>query len=197
MSKWPSIKHFANITQVCILGMVAGVLLLCQGILITGTASASSVEYRVKNRVSLQLYQFIEWPAAEGGGKTQPFQIGILGEDPFGKELEGLAGKTVEDRTLTVQHYPIWDDRAAKCDILFISGSQEKDLAEIIRRLDGSSVLTVGDTDAYASRGVMINFFMEDNKVRFRINLKQAKQAGFKISSRLLKLAVILEDSGG
>lgn len=197
MSKWPSIKRFANAKQVCVLAIAAGFLLLCQGSILAGSASASSVEYRVKTAFIYNFTKFMEWPAAVGGGKAKPFQIGILGEDRFGKELEGLAGKAVGDRSLTVQRYPVWDDRAATCDILFISGSQAKDLTEIIRFLDGAPVLTVGDTVGYASRGVMINFFMEDNKVRFKINLKQAQRAGFKISSRLLKLAVILEDSDG
>jgi hypothetical protein len=179
---------------VCILGIVAALLLMCQGGILAEPAWASSVEYRVKAAFLYNFTKFVEWPAT-GGGKGKPFQIGILGEDLFGDEIEGLAGKTVGDRILKVQRYPAWDDRAKKSDILFISGSQEKALAEIIRRLDGAPVLTVGDTVAYASRGVMINFFMEDNKVRFEINLKQAKRAGFQISSRLLKLAVILNDS--
>ncbi len=97
---------------------------------------------------------------------------------------------------LEVQHFPNWDDRAAKCEVLFISGSQEKKLTEILQRLEGAPVLTIGDTDTYARRGVMINFFIEGNKIRFKINLNQAKRAGLNISSRLLKLAVILEDTG-
>jgi hypothetical protein len=108
--------------------------------------------------------------------------------------MDALTSKAVGNRKLRVQRYPSWDDRAATCDILFISGSQEKDLTEITRRLNGFPVLTVGDTVTYAKRGIMINFFMEDNKVRFKINLKIAERAGLKISSRLLKLAEIVEN---
>ena len=193
MFKWSSIKRFATYRPIGILGLVAGILLLCQGSLLAGSGSASPVGYRVKAAFLYNFTKFVEWPA-NGGGKAQPFRVGILGEDAFGDEIKGLADKTVGDRSLTVQRYPTWDDRAKESDILFISGSEDKNLTEILQRLDGAKVLTVGDTAAYARRGVMINFFMEDNKVRFKINLKQAQRAGFKISSRLLKLAVILED---
>ena len=191
---WSSIKRFTKHKPVCILGLVAGFLLLCQGSLLAGSASASSVEYRVKAAFLYNFTKFIDWPT-HGGKNGQSFTIGILGEDPFGSEMEALAGKAVGDESLKIHRYSTWSDRALKCDILFISGSEEKNLSEILRRLDGSSVLTVGDTVAYARRGVMINFFMDDNKVRFKINLQKARQAGLKISSRLLKLAVILEDS--
>ena len=193
MLNWSPIKRNATNKPVCILGLVVGILLLCQGGLLAGSGSATSVEYRVKAAFLYNFTKFVEWPA-NGGGKAQPFRVGILGEDFFGDEIKGLADKTVGDRSLTVQRYPAWDDRAIESDILFISGSEEKNLTEILQRLDGTPVLTVGDTAAYARRGVMINFFMEDNKVRFRINLKQAQRTGFKISSRLLKLAVILDD---
>lgn len=193
MSKWSSIKCFANFKPVCILVITAGILLFCHGSMLTGSALAASVEYRVKAAFLYNFTKFIEWPT-HGGGRGQSFSIGILGEDPFGSEMEALVGKAVGDGSLKIHRYPSWDDRAVKCDILFVSGSEEKNLLEILRSLDGAPVLTVGDTAAYARRGVMINFFMEDNKVRFKINLKQAQRADFKISSRLLKLAVILED---
>ena len=194
MSRWLLLKHFTN-KPIWILGIVAGLLLIGQTMLLARPASASSVEYRVKIAFLYNFTKFVEWPAT-GEKPTQPFQIGILGEDVFGDEIGGLAGKSVGNRRLRVQRYPSWDDRAASCDILFIAGSQEQQLTEIIRRLDGAPVLTVGDTDGYASRGVMINFFMENNKVRFEINPEQADRAGFKISSRLLKLAVVVNHSG-
>jgi hypothetical protein len=192
MFKWASTKRLATYRPVCILAITAGILLLCQGSILAGSGSTSTVEYRVKAAFLYNFTKFVEWPA-NGSKKGQPFQLGIVGEDSFGDEINGLAGRAVGNRSLTIERHQSWNDRAVECEILFISGSQEKKLPEIIRRLDGNPVLTIGDTAGYASRGVMINFFMEDNKVRFEINPKQANRAGLKISSRLLKLASILE----
>jgi len=194
MSKWPSIKHCGNHKSVGILAFAAGLLLLCHGSILAGPARASSVEYRVKAAFLYNFTKFVEWPANDEK-KGKPFRIGILGKDRFGGEMEALAGKAVNDRFLEIQRFLGWEDRAAQCDILFISSSEEKNLPEILRRLNKAPILTVGDTDGYAARGVMINFFMEANKVRFEINLKPARHVGLKISSRLLKLAVIFDGS--
>ena len=171
---------------------IVGLLLLAQVLVPGGSAWASSVEHRVKAAFLYNFTKYIEWPAASGTS-NQPFRIGILGQDPISNEAEQLAGKTVGRRRMIIQRFPVWNRDAAACDILFISETHKNQVEEVIRRVDGLPVLTVGDTPAYARRGVMINFFMVDNKVRFTINLDKAKAAGFSISSRLLKLASVLE----
>jgi hypothetical protein len=58
--------------------------------------------------------------------------------------------------------------------------------------LKGIDVITVGDTVGYANKGVMINFFLENNKVRFEINIDMFKQKNMQVSSKLLSLAKIV-----
>jgi len=62
----------------------------------------------------------------------------------------------------------------------------------ILEGLKGTNILTVGDTPGYAKQGCMIDFLMEDNKVRFEINAGAASLANLKISSKLLSLAKIV-----
>jgi hypothetical protein len=38
----------------------------------------------------------------------------------------------------------------------------------------------------------MINFVLEDNRVQFEVNRKEAEQAGLKISSKLLSVAKLV-----
>jgi hypothetical protein len=52
-------------------------------------------------------------------------------------------------------------------------------------------ILTIGDAPGFARRGGIINFMLEDNKVRFEVNVEAAKHAVLNISSRLLALAKI------
>lgn len=52
-----------------------------------------------------------------------------------------------------------------------------------------SPVLTVGERDNFAQDGGMIGFCLEQNKIRFEINLDAAERAKLRISSRLLALA--------
>ncbi len=78
------------------------------------------------------------------------------------------------------------------CNILFITSSEKHNLSHLIDALGGSSILTVGDTEGYAEQGVIINLYIENNKVRFEINTEAAKRANLKLSSGLLKLAKIV-----
>jgi hypothetical protein len=54
--------------------------------------------------------------------------------------------------------------------------------------------LTVGETEHFARRGGIINFKMQDNKVRIEINPAAAARAHLKISPDLLELAEIVKD---
>jgi hypothetical protein len=72
---------------------------------------------------------------------------------------------------------------------LFISRSAGNHVPEILAALEGKPVLTVGDSDGLAERGVIINMFIEDSKVRFEINQAAALKSKLQISSRLLRLA--------
>jgi hypothetical protein len=58
--------------------------------------------------------------------------------------------------------------------------------------LKGRSILTVGDTEGFSRRGVMVSFVTVDNKIRLRINLGGANAANLKISSKLLRPAEVV-----
>ena len=50
-------------------------------------------------------------------------------------------------------------------------------------------MLTVGESEHFVQDGGMIGFLLEENKIRFEINLEAAEHAKLKLSSRLLALA--------
>jgi hypothetical protein len=54
-------------------------------------------------------------------------------------------------------------------------------------------VLLVGDSVAFVQQGGCIGFFVEENKVRFAISRDAAKQQHLTISSKLLKLAKVID----
>ena len=49
----------------------------------------------------------------------------------------------------------------------------------------------MADTDGFLQDGGIINFVLEGSKVRFLINQETAERNGLRISSRLLRLAMI------
>ena len=76
--------------------------------------------------------------------------------------------------------------------MLFIGSSEKDRLERLVQAVGGLGILTIGDTEGFARQGVMVNFYMENKKVRFEINPKAAGRAGLKISSNLLRIARIV-----
>jgi hypothetical protein len=151
---------------------------------------AQPSEYQIKAAFLYHFAQFVDWPPAAFAQATSPMVIGILGESPFGGDLEqAVRGKSLNNHSLTIKEVRSLADATNTCHILFISSSEKKRLPEIFAGLRGSSVLTVGETDRFTETGGMINFVQQGKKIRFQINEEAAKSAGLKISSKLLSLA--------
>jgi len=170
-------------------------LIACLSLALLLPADASAQEsqpseYQVKAAFLFNFAKFVEWPSESFPNVTSPMVIGILGDNPFGSDLEQtIQNKTINNRPLVVKllHSLI---EATNCHILFISNSENKRLPEIIQTLRGTAVLTVGETGQFIETGGIINFVQEASKIRFQINDDAAKTARLKISSKLLSLAV-------
>ncbi len=155
---------------------------------VSAQASPSS-EYQVKAAFLFHFAQFVEWPPEAFQSASSPLTYCTIGEDPFRGALEAsLNGKTIGARPLRVQHFKEEQD-VRKCQVLFFGTPEKKFISGMLANLKGDPVLTVGDSEHFAQEGGMIGFSLEENKVRFEINLNAAQLAKLKISARLLELA--------
>ena len=158
-------------------------------------ADDRALEYRVKAEFLYNFARFVEWPEGSQDQDGEAIVIGILGEDPFGPTLESvIRGKNVGGKRLRVKRMEHLVEETGGCHLLFISQSQTERLPEILRRVQGGAVLTVGDSEGSAQRGTVIGFLIEDETVQFEVNLQAAEQAGIKISSRLLRVGRIVTE---
>ena len=149
-------------------------------------------EYQVKAIFLYNFAQFVTWPATAFADERTPITIGILGDDPFGPFLkEAVRGEVIDGRALTIKRYKRVEE-AIDSHLLFISKSERGHLAQILADVQGKSILTVGETEAFAHHGGIINLITVDNKVRYEINLDAARRAHLDISSKLLSLAKIV-----
>ncbi len=164
----------------------AGVLLL-----VAVAAHASTpTEYEVKAAYLYNFGKFVQWPDSAPAVRSGFFTICVLGQDPFGRALyRTVSGEAIGGRSVTVRRIA-GPEKAAGCRIVFVSGSLDGDLAEVLRVLGAASVLTVSDMPDFLELGGMIRFVMSGNRVRFEINLAAARRAGLAVSSQLLKLAL-------
>src|SRR5204863_7025800 len=114
--------------------------------------------------------QLVVWPPEAFSGPTAPLFITVLGQNPFGDELERtFHGKMVNGHPIAIRTVHSAADARTNSHVLFISSSEKNHLPEIIAGLRGASVLTVGDTDDFSDVGGMIRFLFVDKKLKFQI----------------------------
>lgn len=127
---------------------------------------------------------FTQWPDSS----DSVINLCLFGEDYFGREIDKLQSRSVGTRPITVSR--INDPKQlAQCQVIFFSKSVNDSLAELILDLPDKSILTLADSPNAASKGIIINMNLVDEKVIFEINLRIARKAGLDISSKLLQLA--------
>lgn len=173
-------------------------LLILAGLFHSSSAwsAATTPEYQLKAVFLFNFTQFVEWPPQAFADANSPLVIGVLGNDPFGAYLdETVRGETVNGRPLTVQRYSSVEE-ASKCHVLFIGHSQAAHQTEILNKLKGKSILTVGEDDGFIHAGGVIRFLTVANKIRLRIGLDSAHQAALTLSSKLLRPADIVQGGG-
>jgi hypothetical protein len=86
------------------------------------------------------------------------------------------------------------NDKLSVCHMVFVPVTEKSQSDRILRGLQGSRTLTVGETVGFAVLGGVINLKVEDNKVHFEINRLAADRAGLKIRSWLLSIAKIVKE---
>jgi hypothetical protein len=154
--------------------------------------SSPPTEYQVKAAFLYSFAKFVQWPPEAFAAPGDPFVVGVLGEDPFGRILdETLAGKTVLDRPIQVRRFGS-PEEAGQAHIVFVGGSEEPERLRMLKALRGRAVLSAGEADGFARSGGIVGFTTREKRVRFEINLARADEARLKISSQLLKLATIV-----
>ena len=170
------------------LAIILGVTL--PGLLLAGgEQSSANGEYELKAAFLFHFAQFVEWPADAFQNPASPFTYCTVGEDPFHGALnESLRGKSIATRRLEVRHVKQAEE-VAGCQIMFIAAGEKKRTAEVMAKAAGHPILIVGENEGFIQNGGMIGFCLEENKIRFEINLEAVERANLKISARLLALA--------
>lgn len=150
---------------------------------------AKPSEYQVEATYLFNFGRFVQWPSRPSVAGTNSFLICILGQDPFGPTLKDtIANESIDGKSVVAKQV-LTTEEAASCHILFISSSEERRLTQVLANLSNSSVLTVSDVPGFTDRGGMIQFVLDDSRVRFEVNVETATRAGLTMSSELLKLA--------
>jgi len=150
-------------------------------------------EYAVKAAFVLNFVRFTLWPENQFTKDTDSYRLCFMGNTNVAKEFAAINGKKNGERNIYV-HDLSSGEEYSKCDIVFISRKTDPEVSkQIISKTKGKPVLIIGETKEFIKQGGVINFFSKGNRLHFEINTRAAEKQGLKLSSRLLKLAVIVD----
>ncbi|PCE43146.1 YfiR family protein [Rhizorhabdus dicambivorans] len=154
------------------------------------TAAPSAMpDIQVKAAFLPKFAAYVNWPPGATGGTSAPMLLCVIGQDPFGRNLDEAAGNQ------RVDLHPIQIRRldstagAEHCNIAFLGGSTRQSAAAMQEALRGQPILTVTDASLGAGRGI-VHFALKDGRVRFHIDDALAARNNLSISARLLSLAL-------
>ena len=185
--------RLALVARLCTaLGTVS--LILVAGLFGVEASSEGLDENQLKAAYLYNFARYVEWPSSAHESKGSSLEIGVVGGGPVSDLLKKtVVGKKVGDRQLRVVDVLSPKD-ARNSHILFIPGdSSAADQKQVVEDLKGTHVFVVGDSDNFAKRGGIANFIVSDSRVKFAINKTAATRAGLKVSSKLLRLAELVE----
>lgn len=139
--------------------------------------------------------QFVTWPDGKAPpDSTSPKVIGLIGDPNLSATFDELLANLNKNKKkpILIKNYGNYKNgmEFSACHILFVGASEKHNFEKIIASLKHAPVLTVGDDNLFLSAGGIIALEEEQNRLRFRINRKEATAAGLHLSSQLLKTAI-------
>lgn len=181
----------ATVTRRSFLGWLAGGASTLSTRAADAPGADVSKELKVKAAYLCAFGNNVDWPESLFPGPDAPLVLGVLGRDPFGQLLETTAkGRRIANRPLLIQRSARPEDLKG-CHIVFFTGQLGGRLKEPLAAFKGRPVLTVGDHPDFLEVGGMIQFLLDDDgRLRFNINQDRADEAGLKLNSKMVELAL-------
>ena len=151
-----------------------------------GPAFAQSAD-GIKAAFIYNFAKFTDWPAGAFAGDSAPITVGFVGADALADGFEkNVTGKNANGRDFAVKKLS-GADGVAGCQIVFVGDAGQA--SAVVAAAKGKPVLTVGDSDGFASAGGMINFVDNGGKVGFDLDVGAVNASGLKLNAKLQGIA--------
>lgn len=174
--------------------LIAVLVALLSGVLraeFSPTQAAASVqdtapEAELKAFFLLNFTRFTEWPESAFASSPDEFRIGVLGPESALEPIQRkLAGKSVGKRSLKFVRAQT-PGELKSCALVFVSDAEKSQIPSVLSEFRGRPILTVGETEGFAESGGILNFYVEDNKVKYEINPEALSRAQLKATKLIV-----------
>lgn len=153
---------------------------------------ASARADQMKAAYLFNFVKFVEWPAGTSADAIQMCFVGAPGVADSLRSATAdkrIGARRIESRALAP------GDIATGCAVVYFD-AQVLEHESATLQSARTAALTVSDAKSFTRSGGAIQLFTEENRLRFVINVGNARRAGVRISSNLLKLASNVEQDG-
>ncbi|MBS0289458.1 MAG: YfiR family protein [Proteobacteria bacterium] len=152
--------------------------------------SPLSREYHLKAAFLRYVAKFVEWPPNSISGGN--INLCILGLIPSFEAINSINGKDANDKKIVVTKISEINEAKGKCQILFVTKTEEDNISKIIKATGDLPILTFGDMEHFAEKGGNMNFYVLNNRLAIMINPPTVEKAQLKISERMLKVVTVI-----
>ena len=201
MSKIARVPHngWTRVRSLQWVGRWAGsfglLFLLCQQGPVAGQELVTENPRKVEAAFLRNFARYVTWPSDAFSGERSPWNICILGSDPFGDVLEKtIRGRTEQGRSFEILRADALDTLPA-CHIVFIAHQAAAQRRAVLDELKHRPVLTVGDAPGFLREGGIIRFQVSD-RVEMSINLDQARSVSLTIQTKMLEVSREIVENG-
>ena len=127
---------------------------------------------------------YIKWPSAD------PHRvIGVLGNTKIYEELKLVASKKA-GKFKVIELRGV--EEVADCHLVYLGKNKDELFGGLSNTCQSNSVLLVTENSNLAEKGASISFFLEQRKLRFKINKSAIESSNLKISNSLLALGKLV-----
>jgi hypothetical protein len=168
--------------------------------IISGNTLADEDTWRIngiKAAFVLNIARFITWPEEAFTGQGDRLRLCLYSNNPLSLAVETIHGKRAAGRLLEV-HTIEQSEQEADCRILLLTHREMTTFhAEYLPVPDRPTLiiadLTAEGLETGISRpGVLVSLVREGTRIALEVDLRQTRNAGLQMSSKLLRLARIV-----
>ena len=196
---WQSLEPWVPSRRLPVRELVSSVLL---GILVVHASRLPAQKGRINREYEIKvayLYHFgkyVRWPPKAEFAWTQPdeFIIAVADKEPFADFLrERAKTDTIQGRLIRVV-VATDPEKLPRAHLFFVPAVAGRRFNKaVLQAAAEQPVLVVGETKGFAEAGGMLNFYMEEDRVKFEVNSEAASRVGLQISAKLLQLGKRVE----
>ena len=145
--------------------------------------------YDLKAAYVVKICKFTNW-VNESDRKNQTFKIYTIGNSSDKKGLQIRTDIFINGRSIEVIHIESIDliKDYSDVDAIYIYEVTNEELIEILKAVEQKNIITFSENEGFGGLGVIINFFIINNKINFEINRNAELKSKITLRSDLYRV---------